>query len=175
MLKKTFISMVAAIDERGAIGNKNRLLCHLPEDLKRFKHLTMGHSVIMGRKTFDSLPQGALPGRRNIVLTRNTKLSIEQTEIAHSAKQVLDMCSEEDEIFIIGGGEIYRTFWGLCDRLYITRIKHRFQDVDTYFPEITPGEWYLRREQYVVSDPWDCLFLSYEREYSKMTFPGDNR
>jgi len=142
-------SIIAAIDENNAIGSNNQLLCHLPNDLKHFKTITQGHTIIMGRKTFESLPKGALPNRRNIVISRNKDFHPENVDVFSSISKALDTCKSEKEVFIIGGGSIYEQFFNFADRLYITYIHHRFENADTFFPQINNTQWKetLREEQ----------------------------
>ncbi|NDV96190.1 dihydrofolate reductase [Dysgonomonas sp. 521] len=134
-------SIIVAIDENNAIGKDNNLLCHLPNDLKHFKAVTEGHPVIMGRKTFESLPKGALPNRRNIVITRNKDLQFERCEMVSSIEEAIEQCKDEPEIFIIGGGTIYNKAIDFANKLYLTRIHHKFEGADTFFPEIDPAQW----------------------------------
>lgn len=135
------ISLIAAIDNNNAIGKRAKLLCHLPADLAYFKKLTTGHTVIMGRKTFESLPNGALPNRRNIVLSRNKGLNFENAENAASLDKALKLCGNEDEVFIIGGGEVYEEAVGIAHKLYITVIDYSFDEADTFFPFIDRNRW----------------------------------
>jgi len=135
------ISIIVAADENNAIGKDNNLLCYLPNDLKYFKSRTDGSSIIMGRKTFESLPKGALPNRRNIVITRNKSLQFANTEICSSLDEAIELCKNEKEIFIIGGGTIYNEAIKFADRLYLTRIHHKFEGADTHFPEIDMQRW----------------------------------
>ena len=134
------ISIIAAISEDNGIGKDNKLLWHIPEDLKRFKKLTMGQCIIMGKKTWESLPKKPLPGRKNIVLTDNPDEHIEGSITAYSIDDALSKCSKDEQIFIIGGGSIYRQFMPLASRLYITHI-HKSTAADTFFPEIHGNEW----------------------------------
>jgi dihydrofolate reductase len=134
------ISIIVAIAEDYGIGFKNELLWHVPEDLKRFKKLTLGNTVIMGKKTWESLPKKPLPGRKNIVITDNPNDSFEQGVAAFSIEDALSKCGENEEIFIIGGGSIYRQYMPLADRLYITHI-HKKAQADIYFPSIDPEIW----------------------------------
>lgn len=134
-------SIIVAIDENNAIGRDNDLLCHLPNDLKHFKTVTQGSTVIMGRRTFESLPKGALPNRRNIVITRNKDLQFDRCEMVSSLDEASKLCEDESEIFFIGGGTIYKESMAIADKLYITRIHHAFVDADTFFPDINPDEW----------------------------------
>lgn len=135
------ISIIAAIDEKNAIGKENQLLCHLPNDLKYFKSITQGHTVIMGRNTYESLPNGALPNRRNIVLSRNKNLLFERCETAHTLEDAIALCADESEIFIIGGAAVYAKAIDIADKLYITNIRHTFEDTDAFFPQIDESKW----------------------------------
>jgi len=135
------ISIIVAIAENGVIGGGNELLWHIPDDLKRFKRITSGHSVIMGRKTFESIGK-PLPNRRNIVITRNSEFRVDGIEVANSLRTALEMTKSEDEVFIIGGGEIYRQALPLANKLYITRVHDKYEG-DTFFPDIDIHEWKL--------------------------------
>jgi len=135
------ISIIAAIDLNNAIGKDNKLLYHLPADLARFKLITTGHSIIMGRKTFESLPNGALPNRRNIIITRNKKIAFPGCETATSVEEAINMCYNEDEVFIIGGGQIYEQALEFADSLYLTVIHHIFTNADTFFPKVNWIKW----------------------------------
>ncbi len=132
------LSIIVAIAKNHAIGKDNKLLWYLPNDLKHFKNTTSGHTVIMGRKTFDSVGK-PLPKRRNIVITRQA-ISIEGCEVVDSLEAAIALCKSEDEVFIVGGAEIYRQAIPLTDRIYLTIIDHEF-DGDTFFPELNPDEW----------------------------------
>ncbi len=134
------ISIIAALDKNNAIGYKNNLLCYLPADLKHFKQLTTGHTIVMGRKTFESLPKGALPKRKNVVVTKNKNFRCENCEVIHSPDELFGLSHESEEIFIIGGAQIYNLFINKADRLYLTHIHHRFE-ADTYFPEFDKNKW----------------------------------
>jgi len=133
------LSIIAAISENNAIGKDNQLLWHLPADLKHFKALTTGHTIIMGRKTFDSIGK-PLPNRRSIVVSRNTALKIEGVELAYTLEDALRLAGNEEEVFIIGGAEIYRQSLPFADKIYLTKI-HQHHDADAFFPEIDPGIW----------------------------------
>lgn len=135
------ISIIVAADENNAIGRDNNLLCYLPNDLKYFKSVTEGHTVIMGRKTFESLPKGALPNRRNIVITRNKDLQFERCEMCSSLEEAIELCKEESEAFIIGGGILYKEAINLAGKIYLTRIHHEFEAPHTYFPSIESSQW----------------------------------
>jgi len=135
------LSIIVAIDNHYAIGRDNQLLCHLPNDLKHFKQITEGHTIVMGRKTYLSLPKRPLPKRRNIVLSTQKWDCEEGVEIVHSIEDLLSLLNQDQENFIIGGGTIYKTFLPLVEKLYLTRIHHTWNDADTFFPEINPSEW----------------------------------
>ena len=134
------ISIIVAIAQNFAIGKNNDLLFHLPNDLKRFKQITTGHPVIMGRKTLLSLPKGALPNRRNIVISDIPGEKFERCEMVSSIEAAAVAVKDEQESFIIGGGMIYQQFFPLAGKLYLTLV-HRDFDADVYFPEIDYSEW----------------------------------
>ncbi len=136
------ISIIVAIAQNLAIGKNNDLLWHLPEDLKHFKQLTSGNTVIMGERTFYSLPIRPLPKRRNIVITDKLELQLEGCEMAHSIAEAVDLCKKDEENFIIGGGSIYRQFMEIADTLYITWVYKDFE-ADTFYPEIDEKNWKL--------------------------------
>jgi dihydrofolate reductase len=146
------ISIIVAVSEDLGIGKDNELLWHISEDLKRFKRLTTGNAVIMGKKTWESLPRKPLPGRKNIVLTDNRQEVIENAVTAYSLQDAISKCSSEEEIFIIGGGSIYRQYMPLADRLFITHV-HRKAPADIYFPAIDPEIWEVtEKEEFIESD-----------------------
>jgi len=132
------VSIIVAIGENNAIGKDNQLLWHLPADLRHFRDKTSGHTIIMGRKTFDSVGK-PLPKRRNIVVTRQD-IQIEGCEVVKSIEEALELCKEEHEVFIGGGAEIYRQAMSKTDRIYLT-IVHQTFDADTFFPEINHELW----------------------------------
>lgn len=134
-MKKPIISIIAAIAENRAIGKDNKLLWHIPEDLKRFKKKTLGHPVVMGRTTFESIGK-PLPDRINIIVTRDLNYRMEGCIICHSIEEALKTAEEKDkqEIFIIGGGQIYRQGIKYADKLYLTIVKGNFE-ADTFFPD----------------------------------------
>jgi len=134
------ISIIVAIAQNFAIGKNNELLFHLPNDLKRFKQITTGHPVIMGRNTLLSLPKGALPNRRNIVITDIPGEQFDRCEMVYSIIEAAEAVKNEEEAFIIGGGMIYRQFYPIAGKLYLTLV-HRDFDADVYFPEIDYSEW----------------------------------
>jgi len=132
------ISIIAAVAKNRAIGFQNKLIYWLPNDLKRFKALTTGHTIIMGRNTFLSLPKGALPNRRNIVLSRSTK-AFEGCEVFASLQEALQHCNKDEEVFIIGGASVYEQALPLADRLCLTEIDDTPKEADTFFPPYKDG------------------------------------
>jgi len=147
------ITIIVAVDRNNGIGYNNNLLAHIPGDLQRFKQITMGHCLIMGKKTWESLPVRPLPGRQNIVLTDNELDCFDCALTARSIDEALDLCQQGKEIFIIGGGSVYMQFMPLADRLMVTHIDREFT-ADTYFPAINPGEWYMsEKEDYMAEEP----------------------
>jgi dihydrofolate reductase len=132
------VSIVVAIAENYAIGKNNQLLWHMPADLKHFRQITSGHTIIMGRKTYDSVGK-PLPNRRNIIITRQD-ITIPGCEVVKSVDEALELCAGEEEVFIVGGAEIYKLAMGRTDRIYLTIIHHSF-DADTLFPEIDYMDW----------------------------------
>ena len=140
------INIIAAIAQNKAIGNNNKLLYWLPNDLKRFKALTTGHTIIMGRKTYNSLPKGALPNRRNVVLSRSLT-EIEGCEVYTSLENALQHCAANEEIYIIGGASVYEQALPLADRLCLTEVHDTPKEADAFFPDIT-GWREIRREEH---------------------------
>jgi dihydrofolate reductase len=157
------VSIIVAIGENHAIGKNNQLLWHMPNDLKHFKDITSGRTIIMGRKTFDSVGK-PLPRRRNIVVTRQD-ITIPGCEVVKSIEDGLTLCKDEDEVFIGGGAEIYKLAMHLTDRIYLTII-HKSFDADTFFPEIDKTEWKeVKREDFEPDEknPLPYSFITLER------------
>lgn len=159
------ISIIVAVSDDWGIGKDNELLWHISEDLKRFKRLTTGKTIIMGKKTWLSLPKRPLPDRKNIVLTDLPNECIDCSITAYSIEDALSKCSPDEEVFIIGGGSIYRQFMPLADRLYITHV-HMKAPADVFFPEIDMGTWKIKeKEEFPVTDsntiPYS--YIIYER------------
>ncbi len=142
MIDQIPVSLIVATGEDRAIGKNNGMLWHLPDDFRFFKQTTMGHPLIMGRKTFESL-KGPLPGRRNIVISRSQDYVPEGAERSASIEEALKMAAATgpDEIFIAGGGQIYKHSLHLADRIYLTMVHARFPEAEVYFPELNPNEW----------------------------------
>lgn len=135
------ISIICALAENNAIGYNNDLLFHLRADLRRFKALTTGHTVIMGRRTFESLPKGALPNRRNIVLTSNTACQWPNVETFTTLQEALDACKADEEVFIIGGASVYKAAFPIADRLCLTHVHATPDEADVFFPAFDETEW----------------------------------
>ncbi|MBB5634241.1 dihydrofolate reductase [Pedobacter cryoconitis] len=133
------VSIIVAIAENHAIGKDNQLLWHLPGDLKHFKNTTSGHTVIMGRKTFDSVGK-PLPNRRNIVITRDDALEISGAEVVNTLDAAIALCDPDEEVFIVGGAQIYNMAMAITDKIYLTVVKDNFE-ADTFFPAIDPAIW----------------------------------
>ncbi len=134
------ISIIVAIDRNNAIGKNNRLLWRISDDLKRFKKLTTGHTIIMGRNTYYSLPNGALPNRRHVVISNVPREICPGCEMAHSIEEAVELVKGEEECFVIGGGMVYEQFLPLAGKLYLTRVDAELE-ADTFFPEIDFSQW----------------------------------
>ena len=145
------ISLIVAVAEDRAIGDKGNLLWHLSSDLKRFKAITTGHTIIMGRKTYDSLPNGALPNRRNIVISRQLK-NLEDAEVYSDIDEALKATSDEDIVYIIGGGEIYKKTFPRADELHITLVHKSYPEADTRFPEWKLTDWNILKQERIGQD-----------------------
>ncbi len=158
------ISLIVAIAKNHVIGKNNQLIWHLPADLKYFKTMTLGHTVVMGRKTYDSMGK-PLPGRQNVVITRQQNFQAEGVIIEPSLESALSNL-KEDEVFIIGGGEIFKQAIALVDKMYVTEINETF-DGDVYFPAINHDEWELTDARPFAKDEknkYDYSFNLYERK-----------
>ncbi len=145
------IKAIVAVDENGAIGRQGDLLCHLPADMRHFKETTMGHSIVMGRKTFESFPRRPLPGRQNLVITRSAGWQYPGVTVAHSLEQAIAM-AETDTVFIIGGAQIYEQALPVVDVLHLTLIHARWASADVYFPALDPNQWQEVERQHHTSD-----------------------
>lgn len=140
-----------AIAQNNGIGRNNQLLWHIPADLKRFKQITLGHTVIMGKNTFLSLPGGPLKNRRNVVISNDPADRFAGCEMVFSIQEALERCDADQENFVIGGASVYRQFLPMAHRLYITRVNRSFE-ADTFFPEINPGEWEVISQEHPEPD-----------------------
>lgn len=172
------ISVIVAADLNNAIGNKNGLLAHIPADMKHFKDLTMGSTVVMGRKTYDSLPKKPLPNRLNLVITSKVKDRYEIQDdgsifvsMEYAKTWLINRKAIGDYVFIIGGGQIYKELLPYCDKIYLTKIFHAYEDADTYFPNIDKmDEW----KQEKAGEVKEYNGLKYQFcEYTRSGFEDD--
>ncbi|MFD2516399.1 dihydrofolate reductase [Salinimicrobium flavum] len=158
------VTMIAAAAENNALGKDNDLVWHLPDDFKRFKKLTSGHHIIMGRKTFESFPK-PLPNRTHIVITRKKDYKKEGAVVVHSLKEALDRAKEDSQPFIIGGGEIYHQALSMADKIELTRVHGSFE-ADAFFPEIDEDNWELTASEFHPKDEshnYSFTYLTYTR------------
>lgn len=153
------ITIIAACSKNRVLGNDNKLLWHLPEDLKRFKSLTLNNPIIMGRKTFESIGK-ALPGRTNIILTKNKKYKADGCLIYNNIYEIMDLYQKQN-LFVIGGGEIYKMFLQFADKIELTLIDKDY-DGDTYFPNLN-NEWKINSQIESNFNDMKYKFISYER------------
>ena len=159
------ITLIAAVSKNNGIGLNNKLLWYNKNDLKRFKELTTGHSIIMGRKTFESLPNGALPNRINIVLTKDKGYSRENILIANTVNDAIKMTKNDLNPYIIGGGEIYSLFIDIAKKIELTKID-KFFSADTFFPKIKKKEWKIVSEKKYLKNENNLFgykFITYKR------------
>ena len=157
------INIIAAVAKNRAIGYQNKLIYWLPNDLKRFKALTTGHTIIMGRKTFESLPKGALPNRRNIVISR-TITEIPGCDCYKSLEEAIDNCSKDEDVYIIGGASIYNQAIKMADRLCLTEVNDSPDNADTFFPQY--DDWKIEtKENHGIDDKheFEYAFVDYIR------------
>ena len=158
------INIIAAVDRNRAIGYQNKLLYWLPNDLKRFKALTTGHTIVMGRKTFESLPKGALPNRRNIVLSRSV-VELPGCEVFASLPDALATCQADEDIYVIGGASIYEQAMKVANRLCLTEVDDAAQQADAYFPPYDGWKEESRENhQRDERHAFDYSFVDYVRE-----------
>lgn len=159
------ISLIVAIAENNAIGKDNDLLWHLPSDLKRFKQLTTGHTIIMGRRTFESLPKGALPNRRNIVLSTNPDTVFPGAEKVGSLEEALELSKDDQQVFIIGGYAVFKDGFPHAHRLYLTKVHESFPDAHVFFPTLDMNDWsVIEQEEHLADDRHAYSFTFYTLE-----------
>ena len=159
------VILIAAIANNNALGKDNQLLWHLPDDFKRFKAVTSGHYIIMGRKTFESFPK-PLPNRTHVVITRQKDYHPEGCIVVDSIEKALEISPEGQDVFVIGGGEIYNLAMRFADKLDITKVHADF-DADVYFPEISPEDWKLESSEFHPKDDrhaYDFTFSAFIRK-----------
>ncbi|WP_019038977.1 dihydrofolate reductase [Psychroflexus tropicus] len=156
------ITMIAAAGENNALGRDNDLVWHLPDDFKRFKKITSHHHIIMGRKTLESFPK-LLPHRKHIVITRQKDYHQDGVVVTHNLEEALQACKGQEEVFIIGGGEIYKQAMPIADKIELTRVHESFE-ADTFFPEINESKWQLAESTYHPKDDkhdYDFTYLTF--------------
>ncbi|MEZ0006002.1 dihydrofolate reductase [Flavobacterium sp. 28YEA47A] len=154
------ITLIAAAAENNALGKDNAMLWHLPDDFKRFKEITTGHHIIMGRKTFESFPK-PLPKRTHVIITRQKEYAPEGCIVVDSMENAIAACPKEEDIFIIGGGEIYKLGMPFADVIELTRVHESFE-ADAFFPEIDRNEWELISEEYHPTDEKHKVDFSFQ-------------
>ena len=162
--KSNLITIIVAASENNVIGKDNKLIWHLSDDLKHFKELTKGHHVIMGRKTFESMPK-ALPNRTNVVITNNSNYTSENIVVAQSLEEAIKISQSDPQPFIIGGGEIYRMAINIADRIELTRVHANFEG-DTFFPEIDMSKWKevkIDKRKKDKKNDYDFTFIRYDK------------
>ena len=157
------ITIIVALASDGAIGRRGDLLYHVSADLRRFKALTTGNTVVMGRKTFESLPKGALPDRRNIVISRDSAYCAAGADTYTSLDEAIASCAPDDKVFIIGGAQIYRLAMPLADELLVTRFDRTEPDADTFFPDIDEATWTLAESGKTETDPKTGVGFRFDR------------
>lgn len=165
-MNRPIIEIIAAVDANFAIGFRGDLLFHISDDLKRFKALTLGHPIIMGRKTFESFPKGPLPGRRNIVVTRQPDYTRDGIETAGAIGSAIDLCSGAERVFIIGGGQLYNDALQLADIVLLTEILTNAPEADTYFPTLDESLWHIEDKSDTFTDAKSGVkyrFVTYRR------------
>ena len=153
------LDMIVAIAQNRVIGSDNKMLWHIPEDFAHFKKTTMGHPIIMGRKTFESLPKGALPNRRNVVLSSNPATQCPGAEVFPTLEAALQSCQPEEQVYIIGGASVYKQAMPLADMLCLTEIDAEAPQVDAYFPAVESAIWHEKsRESHLVDEKHPCPY-----------------
>jgi dihydrofolate reductase len=159
------ITMIAAAAENNALGKNNDMVWHLPNDFKRFKSLTSGHHIIMGRKTFESFPK-PLPNRTHIVISRQEDYKPEGCFVVNSMEKAIEICPRDEVSFIIGGGEIYKLGLSFSDKIELTLVHHNFE-ADAFFPAINPEEWEIINSEFQPNDEkhlFDYTYQTYLRK-----------
>lgn len=167
MIPNPNTSIIVAVAQDGAIGHNGDLLWHISDDLRRFKRLTTGHTVIMGRRTFESLPKGALPNRRNIVISRNAGFKAPGAELCHSLDEALAASANDDAVFIIGGAQVYNEAFPKISQIYLTKVSGSWPDADTRLALPDFNDWEITDESDTMTDPKSGLqyqFVDYRRK-----------
>ena len=159
------ITLIAAAAENNALGKNNDLIWHLPDDFKRFKAITSGHYIIMGRKTFESFPK-PLPNRTHVIITRQKNYNPENCIVVNSLEKAIEICPKDEDVFVIGGGEIYQQSIAIADKIELTRVHSTFE-ADTFFPEIDTTIWELVQEEFHPKDEKHLFNFSFQTYLKK--------
>ena len=159
------ITLIAAAAENNALGKNNDLIWHLPDDFKRFKAITSGHYIIMGRKTFESFPK-PLPNRTHVIITRQKNYNPENCIVVNSLEKAIEICPKDEDVFVIGGGEIYQQSIAIADKIELTRVHSTFE-ADTFFPEIDNTIWELVQEEFHPKDEKHLFDFSFQTYLKK--------
>lgn len=159
------ITLIAAAAENNALGKNNDLIWHLPDDFKRFKAITSGHYIIMGRKTFESFPK-PLPNRTHVIITRQKNYNPENCIVVNSLEKAIEICPKDEDIFVIGGGEIYQQSIAIAHKIELTRVHSTFE-ADTFFPEIDTTIWKLVQEEFHPKDEKHLYAFSFQTYLKK--------
>lgn len=159
------ITLIAAAAENNALGKNNDLIWHLPDDFKRFKAITSGHYIIMGRKTFESFPK-PLPNRTHVIVTRQKNYNPENCIVVNSLEKAIEICPKDEDVFVIGGGEIYQQSIAIADKIELTRVHSTFE-ADTFFPEIDNTIWELVQEEFHPKDEKHLFDFSFQTYLKK--------
>ncbi len=160
------LTLIAAAAENNALGKDNQMIWHLPDDFKRFKQLTTGHYIIMGRKTFESFPR-PLPNRTHVIITRQSAYKAEGCIVVNSLDAAIAACPQDEEVFVIGGGEIYKQSVDRADKVELTKVYGTSPEADAFFPDIDPAKWELKEEVFHPKDErhaYDMNFQTWVRK-----------
>jgi len=163
---KASISLIAAVDQNNVIGREGGIPWRLPADFAFFKKTTLGKPIIMGRKTWESLPAGALPSRTNIIVTRDKNYLAKDAVVVNSPEQAIKAAGDVTEIMVIGGAQLYKLFWGKAETIYLSHVNAEVIDGDTFFPDINLQEWEIKQRQNHPADDknkYDFEVVTYER------------
>ncbi|AWH84981.1 diacylglycerol kinase [Flavobacterium album] len=160
------LTLIAAAAENNALGKDNQMIWHLPDDFKRFKQITTGHYIIMGRKTFESFPR-PLPNRTHVIITRQEDYKAEGCIVVNSLNAAIAACPQDEEVFVIGGGEIYKQSIDRADKIELTKVYDTSPEADAFFPDIDPKKWELAEEVFHPKDEkhaYDMAFQTWLRK-----------
>lgn len=155
------LTLIAAAAENNALGKDNQMIWHLPDDFKRFKQLTTGHYIIMGRKTFESFPK-LLPNRTHVIITRQPDYTAEDCIVVNSLEEAIKACPQDEEVFIIGGGEIYKQSIAVADKIELTRVHGVSPEADAFFPEVDLSQWKISEEVFHPKDEKHAYDMTFQ-------------